>query len=84
MPEGKKEEKCTHPKSRIIETRHTNMFIARRRRECLFCRFRITTYEIEAAEVNAMLKAAGDPRRVGQLVKDARTPWATKYRQKDW
>ncbi len=60
---------CEHLKSRILETRRTNIFIARRRRECCApgCRFRATTYEVEMNELNHLLRAAGDERRVGQL-----------------
>ncbi|HLD05891.1 MAG TPA: transcriptional regulator NrdR [Candidatus Nanoarchaeia archaeon] len=36
---------CTHPETKVTETRETNEEVTRRRRECLRCEKRFTTYE---------------------------------------
>ncbi len=36
---------CTHPETKVTETRETNEEATRRRRECLRCEKRFTTYE---------------------------------------
>jgi transcriptional repressor NrdR len=51
--------KCGHEHTRCIDTRPApEMKATRRRRECMLCRQRFTTYEIAAAEIEK-LTAAG-------------------------
>ena len=41
---------CQHRRSRTADSRHNNLSRVYRRRECLRCKFRFTTYEILESE----------------------------------
>lgn len=48
---------CLNPEIRVVETRETDKFITRRRRECEKCGRRFTTYEkIEFGEIRVIKK----------------------------
>ena len=48
---------CRHDESKVIETRTSQEFVIRRRRECLRCSRRYTTYEtIEESPVKVIKK----------------------------
>ncbi len=48
---------CRHDESKVIETRTSQEFVIRRRRECLSCNRRYTTYEtIEESPVKVIKK----------------------------
>ncbi len=50
---------CGYPESKVIDSRPTDNFSIRRRRECISCRKRFTTYEIIDAVPLTVLKKDG-------------------------
>lgn len=60
---------CLNPEIRVVETRETDKFITRRRRECEKCNRRFTTYEkIEFGELRVIKKDGSresfDPQKI--------------------
>ena len=51
---------CGYPESRVVDSRPSNDFTnIRRRRECMSCRYRFTTYEIIEAKAPVVIKRDG-------------------------
>lgn len=51
---------CGHPKSNVVDSRPSNdLSSIRRRRECISCRHRFTTYEVIEAETPVVIKRDG-------------------------